>query len=648
MLAQILPFLDSPASAATTERLVSSIASHGNPREVFIKLLEALSQIPWTPEATSQEEPDSDHEDEDEAQHSGDEEKPTKEVERTEAEQKQQELKAKTAENAFRRFNALMSALMTIHPRIASKVPSRFLSTELTTLLSTFVKAVEVLDRDLVTEIVGRLIEFIKLVHPKLAGRSGKKRTSTSSRPPLPPRVSTTDTIKAPTQEKATAEEGEDPEVLIQARLASSFLSHILEQYLLRTQKPHLLPSSGPHNDMPGFGGPEERVDRGLDIGWSGKYDDEVLRPHTSRVPGGKTLIDADRAQRAAQTNVWETVDEISTMCEALGVGTTELLELTQAQADGPTDDVSESGSDVGAPSSASDIPISPHGALFLLAHRLSTSPSSAPSSKPLAIFPEHSNIASSFMIYRPGQTQPAVVDAILFLGAFMLDSGGLGDIPEKVEPFMMYLQIFAVISTNAKSPQQRWLGHHHVQRCLRAHPNEAVRLAYIKDTLEHCPFESLKSAIIGVLKDEILHACTPVIQHEELSVPSTPISIFGTPIVLTDLFDVLFIDIASVFDLDRTDSEDNWRAFKDLYPRLSATVNLLRFLYLGDDVRERVGVVERGLAERVEERFLGPLRRIIEGFRKGPREEGAMECEVLWEAIERVGEVRRGHGVDL
>ncbi|TGZ79623.1 DUF1760-domain-containing protein [Ascodesmis nigricans] len=622
LVAVILPFLESPESKTVeaAERIIAFAAKTGNPREVFIKVLEALSLIPW-----NHEKPDVDDEypEDGETTYSEDEDKTS--IDRKPSdESERRKLEANAVAHSMKKLEILVQALCSVHPRIATKFPSRFLSTELTTLLGCFIKAVEGAERDDATRALRRILEFVKIVYPKLSQRI-ERRSSTADRPPLPPRISTTETIKAPNQETQTATEGSEPESLLQARLVSSFLSHILETYLLRAMRPGL-----------------DDEERGMDVGWAGKYDDEVVRPKTSRVPGGRTLIDEERARREAQTGVWDLVDEISWMCEALGLSTTELLEFCQTLPDGanPEDSESEAG-DIGSPNSAADVPLSKHGSLFLLAHRLSTTITITPP-PPLQIFPEHSKLAEAYMIYGPGQSQPAVIDAILFLGALSLDNGGLGDVPDEVEPFMMYLQVFAVISTNARSPQARFLGHYHVSRCLRAHPNEAVRLAYIKDTLEHCPFESLKAAIIGILKDEIIHATTPVPLTEESSIPSTPISIFGTPLCLQDIFDVLFPDLEQVFG-GAGNNDKAWERFQDLYARLLATVNLYLFLLLSENVRERLGVIDGDFGAKVEQRFLAPLRSWSKTLEEKGKNEAAQEVGVMRAAVDRVGEVRAG-----
>lgn len=264
--------------------------------------MEALSQIPWSkPEA--EEEDGSD----DEAAHSGDENEPAV-PKHTEADL--------TSEHATRKFNVLISALATVHPRIATKVPSRFLSTELSTLLGTYTKAVEVVDLNHSTSAAESLLAFVQVIQPRLTKKPGRKLKQ-GERPPLPPRVSTSDLL---TRASKPEEEGErSPEDQLQARLIASFLSHVLELYLIRTRKPQAADA-----------GPLDAETRGVEVGWAGEYDANVVRPKKSKVPGGQTVIDQEREARSQQPGVARVVDKISWMCEILAVETNELLEIVQ------------------------------------------------------------------------------------------------------------------------------------------------------------------------------------------------------------------------------------------------------------------------------------------------------------------------------
>ncbi|KAI5843765.1 YAP-binding/ALF4/Glomulin [Tricharina praecox] len=626
----LLPYLDSPLPKTVdiAEQLIAYSATIGNPREVYIKVLTGLSSLSWSPA----EEEDDEDEDQDEAEHSGDEEDDI--VPKRELQKKEDPMLY--AQNAARKFNNLLSALTTVHPRIAARFPSKFLSTELSTLLIAFTKAVEVVDAEAVTGVVQRLLQFLKGVRPQL-----KETATATKRPPLPPRVSTSASLQT-----VNPEAKEDQ---LQARLIASFLTHVLSGYLLRTKRQHHPQQQSTSEDHhspdvqqlhPAFrGGFDDVEERGLDIGWAGKYDEEVLRPDKFKVPNGRTLIDEERDARAAQGNVRAAVDEIVAMCESLGVKTEELVDLCRSGADGLTDDEEDDHSEIPAPKAADDVPLSKHGALFLLTHRLSTDPHTTH----LQIYPDHSTIAETFMIYAPGQSKPAVIDSILFLGLYILHtSQSLGDLPEKTETFFIYLQIFSVISTNASSASHRYLANTHVALCLRAHPSEAVRLAYFRDTLEHCPFESVKGAVVGMLKDEIVHATTPVLR-DGASVPSTPNSIFGTSLCLSEIFAQLFPDLEIALG---DDDAKAWEKFRDLYPRFAATINLYLLLLLNHELAARLGAANKAFGDKVETRFLAPVRKRLDRFIERERTEGdrhGVNVQLVEMTMQRVQEARGG-----
>lgn len=324
LVSVLLPFLESPSPTTLqiAETLIASAATKGNPREVFIKVLESLSSLSWAPRPASEDGHDENEdgsENEDKAAHSGDE----GEDEIPEKEEKH-EGDNLVHKHSLKKFHALLSALSIVHPRIAAKFPSRFLSTELTTLLGLFMKSVQWLEREEVDGVLRAILEFVELAKPELP-QPKKQSLGQGEKPPLPPRVSTAESLatlsSAPTEE-------DSPEALLQARLLQSFLSHILEIYLLRTRTRFNSSSDfseTPHeNDHPHPA--EVPEERGLVVGWAGTYDEEVVRKEKSKVPGGQTLIDDEKAARAGRRDVKQIVEDIASLCEELGLKTDELL----------------------------------------------------------------------------------------------------------------------------------------------------------------------------------------------------------------------------------------------------------------------------------------------------------------------------------
>ena len=168
-----------------SETCLTTIARLGNPREVVLKVTEALQLLELATEDQ--------------------EEKP----------------EAETAEGSestsVDRFCTLIGLLSILHSRIKTKYPSRFLSSSLMAILSAFRPS---------NQATLAVISFVHTI-------SGKKR------PPLPGRKSSlkvpaiaTETqagISAPDPE---AQEEDPKEAAIQARLLQSFVTHILEEYV--------------------------------------------------------------------------------------------------------------------------------------------------------------------------------------------------------------------------------------------------------------------------------------------------------------------------------------------------------------------------------------------------------------------------------
>jgi hypothetical protein len=169
------------------DQCLSTIARLGNPREVVLKITEALQLL---------------------------------ELEEEEEEEFEVEVEVEKPSDAepttIDRFCTLISLLSIIHPRIKTKYPSRFLSTSLVSILSTFRPS---------NKATLAVISFVHTV-------SGKKR------PPLPGRKSslkvpttTTVTESDPSAPDPEAQEEDPHEAAIQAKLLQSFVTHILEDY---------------------------------------------------------------------------------------------------------------------------------------------------------------------------------------------------------------------------------------------------------------------------------------------------------------------------------------------------------------------------------------------------------------------------------
>jgi hypothetical protein len=167
------------------DQCLVTIARLGNPREVILKVTEALQTLDW-------------HSAEDAEVSSSDSPNP-----------------AEVSE--VDKFCLLMKLLSILHPRIKTKYPSRFLSTSLMAILSAFRPS---------TKATLAVITFAHTV-------SGRKR------PELPGRKSSlsipgasTGSPSSPPAPDPEAQDEEPDDVAIQNRLLQSFVTHILEDYV--------------------------------------------------------------------------------------------------------------------------------------------------------------------------------------------------------------------------------------------------------------------------------------------------------------------------------------------------------------------------------------------------------------------------------
>ena len=205
----------------------------------------------------------------------------------------------------------------------------------------------------------------------------------------------------------------------------------------------------------------------------------------------------------------------------------------------------------------------------------------SSPSS--LTLFPDFAAILQNSLGANAdgtlGSESESAIDAVLFLGTFAWanspDVDGVDD-----EVFHNTLQRLSLISANTPSPALRYQAHLLTSAILHLNPADHVRLAFIKDTLEHCPYENLKASAIGWLKDEILFA---------QGSPGSPIkaqysdrsddTIFATPAVLTSLAPNILLKPSSIIKEGQGASHSD--AFQIFLQHQSFFLAVLNLLYL-------------------------------------------------------------------
>jgi hypothetical protein len=300
-------------------------------------------------------------------------------------------------------------------------------------------------------------------------------------------------------------------------------------------------------------------------------------------------------------------------------------------------------------PSSPDEIPLSKTGSLFLLAARkpAETFYSRPISTPPMSIFPQHAIIIKNFLGANSkaamGLEPDALVDAVLFLGLLALQANAIGE-PSSDEDFNEYLQNISLLSANSSSPTLRYHAHYLCTTVLRSHPHDLVRLSFIRDTLEHCPYENLKTSAVSWIKGETIEANPP--GAPTVSEIEGPPSIFATPVALSTLFPFLLPDLTE--EMAASSLRDSYMQFLGNLSFYLAALNFYYLLLKAKHLHDPLDV--RGLTQQsdIGGSYLEPMKQAAMRYKEGLKEGGElfegeidtralMELGILEDAIARV-----------
>jgi hypothetical protein len=506
-------------------------------------------------------------------------------------------------------FRVLLSMLSILHPRIKTKYPSRFLSSTLQALLSTYAEAST--HHEEMTEDV---IKFIKAL-------TGTKR------PVLPPRRTSSkvllqDLSNAAPDPEATTDAVPDEEMAMQRKLLQSFLTHVLEDYMLG------LTSA---DDIPG-------------MAWSARYQEKADPGHV--VPHKQTFAEKIKSSVDFQSRL-ASIGAIVALAQDLGLESQTLFDVA---IDVKPELRGNERAEDDPPSSPDEIPLSKTGSLLLLAARKAaeTFYNRAENTPPISIFPQHETIVKNFLGSGTrgsmGLEPEALVDSILFLGLQALNAYAIGE-PQSDEDFNEYLQNISLLSANSSSPTLRYQAHYLCTTVLRSHPHDLVRLSFIRDTLEHCPFENLKTSAVSWIKGETLEANPPPgiqVAQEDDEAPS----IFATPVALATLSPFLFPDLTE--RLTAPSLQESYTQFLLDLSFYLATLNFYYLLLKAKHLHAAVDVIGLSRNGDIGGSYLGPLKEAANRYKEGLKSGGElaqepedtraiMEIGILQDAISKV-----------
>lgn len=594
----LLPLL--PAS----EQCLEDIAKLGNPREVILKVTECLRLIDFvglepSPDSEEDELPSSDPDSHHHHPHV------TAAVESQDGQHKEttQAVEVIPAPLPVDQFICLVSMLSILHRRIKTQYPSRFLSTSLQAVLHAFSNSIS--HRE---ELISAIIRFVKEV-------SGTKR------PPLPSRMSSSTLMRtisrsqAPDPEPDTESESvSNDETDMQKRLIQSFVTFIAEDYMLALKSRH---------DAPG-------------LSWATRLQEKL---HPERViPGRMSMTKMYESQPVLHARL-TAAGELLAVSQDLDIRTEELLAAAN-HAERPS--TSRSQVEADHPTSAADVPLSTVGSLLLYTARtvgksLYTKQSST---LPIAIFNTHQRLLSNFVSSLSsggttiGSEPEALLDALLALALQAIEANNMGQ-PSDTDSFNSYLQVMSLISSNCPSPSLRYVAFFITTTILRSNPSDIERLAFIRDTLEHCPFDNLKVAAISWIKGETIEASESKIPAAATAAGSSSASsgppsateqetsIFATPVAIDSLSPYLFPDLTH--DLSTASMSDAWAIFDQNLQFYLASLNFYFLLLSADRLRQNLNVDGLHVNNDIDGSFLGPLQEAAARFREGAQADGEL-----------------------
>jgi len=609
-----------------SEQCLQDIARLGNPREVILKVTESLRLI--------------EHEEQDDVLAESIEALAGASDSRVRAESSTYPIKtAPTADGEKRpgssqmvelppplplgvsQFVALLSMLSILHPRLKTKNPSRFLSADLQAILASFSNA-ESHREEMVLAIVKTVKAMSGVQRPALPSRRSSGMMSSMS-------AAKVARSAADPEGTAGATELAPEEVAMQRRLLQAFVTHVVEEYMLN------VPSD---EDVPG-------------MAWCSRIM-EKLHPERN-IPRTQTVSDRYQKEEKLHRRI-DTIGQLVTLAQDLKLSDEDLLSaaIVVEKVPAATHDEDE------PPASAEDVPLSRLGSLLLYTARQASGilydGSKLSTSRLFAIFPDHQELLKHCLAspeHGAGMlgTEPeGLVDAALALGLVCLERNAVGE-PATDEQFNEYLQVTALLSANCPSPNLRGHAHYLTTTILRSQPDDNVRLAFIRDTLEHCPFENLKVSAVGWIKGETIEANSPTPMHEHnhaaQAADNEPHSIFATPLALDSLAPFLFPSLQT--ELITAPLQEAWMTFQTNLSFYLTSFNFIYLLLSAKHLHHNLGIKDLWSNGDVAGSFLQPLRDANVRFKQAmegggelveERTESVMaELSLVDETIERV-----------
>ncbi|KAF7118119.1 hypothetical protein CNMCM5793_007512 [Aspergillus hiratsukae] len=530
---------------------LQDVARLGNPREVILRVSDALMRL----------QPDED----DSNAHTppGDFHTPETQSKSTAGDNDRLNEGATTPPRYVMQFNSLVAMLSILHSRIQTKSPSRFLATSLQAVLEAYTTMPT-------SETTIALLEFLRDVSP-------------TKRPAPPPRSASESGLL-----RVSAASAPDPEAEVQSPSPKSndetaLVKRFLQFGLIELLKSYLLSLAGP-------------MDPGMS--WAIRLH-EKLHPET-RLPGKASQTDV-----YTDNNYLKDRDMILAKMIALssdfGLSDDQLLEIAfQPAKNHPAPlDFDE------PPKNIEEIPLERHGSLLLLAGRAAMAELfSSGQVTPIPVFPDLARIYSNFIgqVKTPeevgfGHPQP-LLDSLLTLTTLSLRNNAIGEPTDDKEFYDLVLAVTACTTRQTYSVIRQL-----PEVIVHSHPSQVTRFKVIRRVLENEQLLTVKDRAVGWLKKEILAAAES----------SNDATIFLDPHYFSVLFPLLFNSADLLLNLSE-DIAASWIRFSQtLAPSIHAALSLYYILLQSSTLRTRLQLEKTYPFFR--SRFLEPLKTLCHAF---------------------------------
>ncbi|KAL4939939.1 hypothetical protein BDV06DRAFT_213883 [Aspergillus oleicola] len=527
---------------------LQDVARLGNPREVILRVSDALMHL-----------------------HPADEEE--EEDKQLEAQLEGVDLSdgavAKELPSHVLKFNTLVSMLSTLHTRIQTKAPSRFLATSLQAALEAYTSMPT-------NETTIAFIEFLRDVSP-------------NKRPSPPPRAPSDSTVLRVAEASAPDPEAEvaspSPAKDAESALTQRFLQFGLAELL----KTYLLSCSGP-------------MDPGMS--WAIRLQEDLHPELHMPGAGSPSNVYVDNKKLGERDSI---IAKITALSRDFGLTDAELLKtVTEAPENQPPPlDFEEH------PSKEEEIPIERHGSLLLLASRAAVAHLfSSGKASPIKVYPDLARIFDNFVgkfstLDEVAFEQPQVLlDSLLALTVLSIQSDSTT--PSDESEFTDF-----VISLTASTVRQTYSTVRRVPgTVIHANPSQTARFKVIRKVLEDDSYRTIKDRAIDWLKNEILEAAKAPSPASDSDATS---NIFLNPHYFSVLTPLLFSPPTLDLDL-QSDLVTSWIRFtQTLSPAIHSALNLYYILISSPHLHSTLQLEKTYVFFR--HRFLDPVKAICSAF---------------------------------